>query len=57
MDKMLNGAVENAKKWLTEDDLKSKDNMKNVLRAYADECDIFQNMVFEIGLKKLMKHL
>lgn len=57
MNKILTNAVEDAKKWLTEDEMKSKDGIENALRAYADECESFENMVFEIGLKKLMKHL
>lgn len=57
MSKILNSAIEDAKKWLTEDDMKSREDTKNALRTYADECESFQNMIFEIGLKKVIRHL
>lgn len=36
---------------------KTGSGMKNALRAYAGENERFPNMVFEIGLKKLVKNM
>lgn len=57
MGKLLDNAIIDAKRWLTEDERKTVCEMKSALRAYADENEGFQNMIFEIGLKKLIKNM
>lgn len=57
MGKLLDNAIIDAKRWLTEDERKTVREMKSALRAYADENEGFQNMIFEIGLKKLIKNM
>lgn len=54
MGKMLNNAVKESIKAINAKNMTTKE-MKNYLRDHADNCEGFENMIFEIGLKKVVK--
>lgn len=54
MSRMLENAIKETIKYINAEDMPAKD-IKDLLREYADSNEGFENMIFEIGLNKVVK--